>query len=339
MDAIIASISINVVSNLIYDLAKSARGTGIAPLDAALARTVDTFPEVEGLKHTLRQWLLSPGVLDALEAYAKGLRGLEPIKINVLAATLIRNTQFFMPESTETTAQEIVFAFFSEIRAQYLMEPKLAMQHVANRIEEGISVSEAGFDALRSDVRELKDSLPSVAGGSVASFIDLQIDEGREHLRRHEHDLARQAWEKLRKNNWDRAERSPKIPDSFQSGHSKRTTGKTRRGRPTLHRSQGVSTQRCRRPGKRSARPLPSGRQHTFIRAGNPSQAAVSELKPSSHSLVERGATKPPAEGSRRCRPGPLVGRRRGPLGAGAAGGAGQRLRQGGSPGPRRQRH
>jgi len=62
MDPATAAISLNVLSNFLYDLVKRAKGSTISPVDVAIARTAESFPDIEGLKATLDQWLLSPDV-------------------------------------------------------------------------------------------------------------------------------------------------------------------------------------------------------------------------------------------------------------------------------------
>jgi hypothetical protein len=176
----VASIAINVISNFISDLLKGLGGSRSSPIEVAISATVEKFPAIEGLRVTLEQWLQSPGVRSAVEEYAKGLKGFDPVRIDALSESLLQNTQFFLPDGDQEAAYEIVVRFFSEIRKQYLSIPELGIPHVANRLEEGISSSAAGFASLKSEVRGLaRDSLGQ------------QIDDARDHLQRHEHEMAR----------------------------------------------------------------------------------------------------------------------------------------------------
>jgi tetratricopeptide (TPR) repeat protein len=187
------SIAINLFSNFVSDLLKRGEGSRSSPIKGAITSTVEKFPDIEGLGLTLEQWLHSPAVRNALEEYAKGLTGFDPVRIDALSRTLVQNTQFYLPDGAEATAREIVSRFFSEIREQYLTIPELGISHLANRLEEGISISVAGFESLKSEVGEL-----------AGDVLERQIDEARDHLQRHEDDIARQICEKLRQGTWDR---------------------------------------------------------------------------------------------------------------------------------------
>ena len=191
-----AAVGIKVLINLVYDLAaRTFQGSRPSPIEAAIANTVEKFRQIEGLKQTLEEWLGSAGVLDELNKYAKGLKGYDPIRIDALSVALVRDTQFFLPDGADAAAHEIVAAFFSEIREQYLKVPELAMPHIANRIEEQNTIIQAGFGSLQSGLRELRDT--------AADALDLQIDEAKDHLERHEYEIAREALKRLRQAKWD----------------------------------------------------------------------------------------------------------------------------------------
>jgi tetratricopeptide (TPR) repeat protein len=87
-----------------------------------------------------------------------------------------------------------VASLFSEIREQYLRTPELAIPHIANRIEEQNTIIHAGFGSLQSGLRELRDT--------AADALDLQIDEAKDRLERHEYEVAREALKKLRQAKW-----------------------------------------------------------------------------------------------------------------------------------------
>ena len=68
------AVSLNVLASLLYDLLKRAKGSSnLLPVDVAITRTVEFFPNIEGLKTTLDQWLLSPDVSKTLEEFTKGV--------------------------------------------------------------------------------------------------------------------------------------------------------------------------------------------------------------------------------------------------------------------------
>ena len=107
----------------------------------------------------------------------------------------MRDTQFFLLDGADAAAHEIVASFFSEIREQYLKVPELAMPHIANRIEEQNTIIRAGFGSLQSGLRELRDT--------ATDTLDLKIDEAKDHLERHEYEIARETIKKLRQAKWD----------------------------------------------------------------------------------------------------------------------------------------
>lgn len=186
-------VAINVLSNFLSGLLKGVGGTRSSPIEVAISTTVEKFPEVEGLRVTLEQWLQSPGVRSAVEEYAKGLKGFDPVRVDALSESLLQNTQFFLPDGDQQAAHDIVVRFFSEIREQYLSIPELGIPHVASRLEEEISISAAGFESLKCEVR-----------GLARDSLDQQIDEARDRLQRHEHEMARGICETLRQGSWDR---------------------------------------------------------------------------------------------------------------------------------------
>ncbi|HXJ92484.1 MAG TPA: hypothetical protein VMT20_06335 [Terriglobia bacterium] len=203
MGSTISALSINIVSSLATDLLKRATGASITPVDSAIARTVDFFPRIEGLKGTLEQWLASPGVSEVLDEYTKGLAGFEDLKVEFLAEILLRKTHFFLAEGAEPTAEDIVSRFLNEVRDEYLKTPALGLRLVANRIEESAARSAGAFDTLRAGLEEVKARLPVEPFGE-ASVFDMQIDEARDHLEKHEYDLAEDRCIKIRQRNWDR---------------------------------------------------------------------------------------------------------------------------------------
>ena len=156
------------------------------------------FPQVEGLKNTLEQWVVSPTVREVLDEYTKGLRGVDEVKIEPLAETLIKDTQSFLPERDVGTAQGIVSTFLCEARHEYLKTPELGLPFIANRVEEvvrstaGINVQLAGLEA----------TLPSAAGHTAERAFDLQLDEAKSDPEKYHYDLAEDKCERLRRYSW-----------------------------------------------------------------------------------------------------------------------------------------
>lgn len=201
--AIIESIAVNILSSLAYDLLKRTRGATIAAVDAAILRTAESFPGIEDLETALEQWLVSPEVISALEPFAKGLTGLDEIRIDVLAETFVKNTQFYLPDGAEATAQQIVSRFFSELREQYLKVPETGIPFVANLVEESDRRSEAGRQQVMAAIEGLKANPRHADSTITGSGFDARIDEANTHLQKYEYDLATHDCDKLRRHSWD----------------------------------------------------------------------------------------------------------------------------------------
>jgi len=203
MDPATIAISLNVLSNVLYDLLKRAKGSsGLSPVDAAIARTVASFPTIEGLKTTLDEWLVSPGVTKTLDDFTKGLSGPRELRIDVLADALIERTRFFLPDGGET-ARQIISTFLLEVRDQYLRIPELALPMLGNRMEAGFRDTSAGIDSLMASLEDVKVRgliRPAITDGSG---FDSQIDEAKSHLQQYDYELAQNTCERLRQRRWD----------------------------------------------------------------------------------------------------------------------------------------
>ena len=207
----VISLSINVLSNFLHDLLKYAKGKRPEPLAIAIRETVERFPQIEGLKETLEQWMRAPGVAATLQEHAKGLRGYDPIKVDVISAALVDSTQFYLPEGAVATAHEIVSWFLQRIREQYLVRPELAGLHIANRVED----IHSRLDSLALDLQE---RIPNSLSDAPATGFDTQIDQAREHIQRHDYDLARDVCEKNPPRRLGSPEWSSKIPRALEPG-------------------------------------------------------------------------------------------------------------------------
>jgi len=200
-----AQISIGILTNLLYDLGKHsfASPTVSSPLDRAIMRTAKTFEEFEDLRTTLNQWLLSKGVLSNLEAYASGTKGLDDLQIPVLAQSLLEETQFFSPNTSQVDSRRIVEGFLAALREEYLRSPDSSVLHVANRIEASMSRSESHFHTLSESISRLTCQTQLPADLSSGSLFDSQLDAVRTHIQNHEYDVAVDACRKLEQRNWD----------------------------------------------------------------------------------------------------------------------------------------
>jgi len=198
------ALSIKVIGSLTSDLLKRAAEQTHTPVGSAIAKTVERFPQVEGLKKTLEQWLVSQRAREILEQYAKGLKGFDDIKIEVLAEALTAETQFFPRGESTPTAQEIVSGFLAEIRTQYLKTPELGLPHIANRVEDLARSSAAGLDVLIAGMEDVKDRLSAGSGPSGENTLDSLIDEAKGHLEKYRYDLAEDRSTRLRLHSWDR---------------------------------------------------------------------------------------------------------------------------------------
>ena len=106
--SLLGQISTSALGNFAYDLVKWAGGSGSTPIDAAIAQTVQAFPQFEGLETTFRQWLRSPEVTGSLNQYVRGVKGLDEIRLDVPADALVESTQFFVANGSDAVAREIV---------------------------------------------------------------------------------------------------------------------------------------------------------------------------------------------------------------------------------------
>lgn len=190
-----ANIAINILSSFLYDLRKRIKGGTRSQIDIAVAKTVESFPTIEGLKQTLEEWITSPGIIGILEYYSKGLKGFDPIRFDALSRGFTQATEFFLAEDTEHTGRQVVSRFLQELRDQYLQAPETGIPHVSNRVEENIAISKASLGILQMTAERVAASEPTGA-------IDSEIDEVRDCVGRREYDLARKLSERIRQRSW-----------------------------------------------------------------------------------------------------------------------------------------
>lgn len=203
---VMTTISMGVVSNLAYDLLKRARGKACTPIENAVTRTVGAFPNAEGLKETLEEWLASPSVSECLQEYVKGLKGLDDIRVERLAQVLTNNTRFFLPDGAAGSASEpqrIVSDFLTRVREEYLRSPNLGLTLVANRLQDHSAQSMAALNDITAGLEEVKARLPITPGPGSGALFDSQLDEAKGHLEKFEYELAWHICDKLRRHNWD----------------------------------------------------------------------------------------------------------------------------------------
>jgi len=202
MNPAAAAISLNVLSSFLYDLLRRARGSSASLVDQAAARTAESFPDIEGLKTTLGEWLISPDVAKTLDEYTNGIAGQGDINIDVLTNVLIEKTRFFLPDRGDR-ARQIIARLLSEIRIQYLRTPERALPIIGNRLEEGLRQTAAGFESVLASLEDAKSRGALAPAAGDQSGLDAQIDEAKDHLDRYNYELARHACQGLRRRHWD----------------------------------------------------------------------------------------------------------------------------------------
>lgn len=236
---VLATLSINILSNFLSDLLKRSRGNVCTPVDSAIARTAGMFPQVEGLKGTLEEWLLSPTVTKVLDQYTKGLTGVDDVKVELLAEDMTSNTRFFFPGEAEAIAAKIVSTFLTEVRDEYLKIPELALRIIANRVEENSVRSAVVLNGLTESLGEMKARLQPAATTHDGPGFDAQIDEARGYLQAYDYDLAEHACDKLRRHNWDLLNSRQKFGTLSISAAAKAAQGKTSDGAQLFIEAKG----------------------------------------------------------------------------------------------------
>ena len=129
------TIALGIISNFATDLIRWASGEQVVPLNDAIDSTVASFPQLEGLDSTLREWLRSAAVQDALRRVIEGQVAVSEFPVEQLASVLIEDAGFYLPEHSEATATKVISTFVAKVRSAYLTKSSLAVLHVANRQE------------------------------------------------------------------------------------------------------------------------------------------------------------------------------------------------------------
>jgi hypothetical protein len=170
MSAIVPTIALGILSNLATDIIKWAAGEQSAPLDVAIESTAGLFPEIEGLDVTLREWLRSAAVSDALKAIIEGEAGLAEFPVQQLASVLIEKAGFYLPEHSQATAEKVTSVFVGKVRSAYLANPSSGILHVANR-------QEMRFDGIQQQLDAVAASLESASGLKRKRQRNYTVDE------------------------------------------------------------------------------------------------------------------------------------------------------------------
>jgi hypothetical protein len=124
-------ITIGVLGNLATDLVKWVAKKPGGPIDNAIAKTAEAFPQYVDLSTTLRQWLESPDVIKVLYLYLKGLSDQENLGLEPLTEAFLTDTQFYLPEGGKEAARKIIIRFLAQVRDEYVSIPALGLGSLA----------------------------------------------------------------------------------------------------------------------------------------------------------------------------------------------------------------
>ena len=148
MDPITIGVLGNLATDLITWVAKNVAEKPGGPIDKAIAKTAEAFPEYEDLSTTIRQWLESPDVIKVLYLYLKGLSDQEILGLEPLTEAFLTDTQFFLPNGGKEAARKIISQFLVQVHDEYLSIPTLGLPYVANRVQEVLTVIRTHFEGL-----------------------------------------------------------------------------------------------------------------------------------------------------------------------------------------------
>jgi tetratricopeptide (TPR) repeat protein len=95
-------------------------------------------------------------VVSVLNFYIEGHTGTGDLPIEELVSVLLTKTQFYLPEHSQATAEKIISAFVTKLRAAYVADPQVGIPYIANRVDSHASQQQAGFAAVEQHIQELK---------------------------------------------------------------------------------------------------------------------------------------------------------------------------------------
>jgi tetratricopeptide (TPR) repeat protein len=186
--AVVSTIALGIISNLVTDLLNWTAGGQVAPLDAAIQSTASLFPGLEGVEDTLRQWLQSVAVSDALRAFVAGEVGRDEFPVEQLASILVEKAGFYLPEHSEATAEKIISTFLVKVRSAYLTNSPAGLLHVANR-------QEARFDGIQQQLYQVTASVDSAGG--LRPALQTHFDQALARLEAGDYPAAKALFETL----------------------------------------------------------------------------------------------------------------------------------------------
>jgi len=195
MDAVVSTIALNVLSNFITDALKWANGADVPAITEVITSTDQLFPELEGVAATLRQWLVDNKVISALSSYVEGHTGTSDLPIQELVSVLLTKTQFYLPEHSQATAEKIISAFVTKLRAAYVADPAIGIPYIANRADAHASQQRAGFAAVEQDIRKLTDEVQT--SGGLRPSLQAHFDSATAALERGDYPSAKALFESL----------------------------------------------------------------------------------------------------------------------------------------------
>jgi tetratricopeptide (TPR) repeat protein len=188
MDAVVSTIALGVIGNFATDIIKWAAGTQVPPLDAAIQSTANLYSGLEGVEDTLREWLKSGAVSDALRAFIEGEVGRDEFPIQQLASILVEDTGFYLPQHSGVTAEKIIATFLTKVRSTYLTNSSIGLLHLANR-------QDAGFDGIQQQLNRINASVESAGGLKPA--LQTHFDQGLARLEAGDYPAAKALFESL----------------------------------------------------------------------------------------------------------------------------------------------
>ncbi len=195
MTPVVSTIALNVLSSFITDTLKWAKGTDVPAITKVITSTELLFPELDGVATTLRQWLMDNKVVAVLSSYVEGHTGTSDLPIEELVSVLLTKTQFYLPEHSQATAEKIVSAFVTKLRAAYLADPEIGIPYIANRADAHASQQQAGFAGVEKHIRELTDQVQT--SGGLKPSLQAHFDSAAATLGRGEYPSARALFEAL----------------------------------------------------------------------------------------------------------------------------------------------
>jgi tetratricopeptide (TPR) repeat protein len=180
MTGIESKVAIWVLKQAYSAVQSSLSNENKGPVEAAVQKTCEHFSQFDGLGETLRLWIASGSISEALGRFLAGLDGVEDVPLELLVSSLIRDGGFYLADSTAEEARGVVLAFINALRDAVLALPNMAILFMENRHE--------------ARHREVMAALTS-SGKSVSPFLALGQAEPESPILKQRFDRAKAALE------------------------------------------------------------------------------------------------------------------------------------------------